>query len=171
MSKDLFDRLIECEGGAVDDPLDHGGPTKWGITRLTFERFCGRLVTQDEFNGLTKDQAKDIYKQMYFVAPHIDQLPVMIQDVMLDCAVMSGPKIAVQALQESLNIPVDYLIGPITIAATFKANQILLLISLVRWRALMLTRIVKRDPSQLKFLSGWMSRVLSFLPLCEAYYE
>jgi lysozyme family protein len=168
---DYIDRLLTREGGFVNSPVDRGGPTNWGITKLTLSKFRGTIVTLDDVKGLSKDEARTIYQVLYVEPYKLNLLPPMIQDVMLDFIVMSGPLTAVGALQEILHVPVDHQIGALTIAAAFGAQQIALLTYLCRWRALMLSRIVKRDVSQVVFLSGWLSRVLSFLPGCEAYDE
>ena len=37
MIETLIANVIQREGGFVDDPLDHGGATKYGITQRTYD--------------------------------------------------------------------------------------------------------------------------------------
>jgi lysozyme family protein len=80
-----------------------------------------------------------------------------------DFAVLSGPQTAIRALQEVLGVTPDGVIGPRTIAAAVKADGRAVSNGLVKWRAMMLARICRRDPSQLVFLAGWLKRTLDFM--------
>lgn len=83
----MLDGIIAREGGFVDNPADHGGATSYGITQAALSTWLGRPASVAEVRALDVDTAKAIYARNYFTAPHLDQLPTLIQPVMLDAAV------------------------------------------------------------------------------------
>lgn len=163
---DIIMAVVRREGGFSHLAADRGGATRWGITQTTLSAWRGKAVTIADVQALTEIEAADIYQALYFTRPGINQLWEGLQPVMLDFAVNSGPQVAIMALQEILGIKPDGIIGPFTVAASFAhanstgANPIT---ALTKWRVMMLGRIVRRDPSQLVFLAGWLSRALSFI--------
>ncbi|HLO78113.1 MAG TPA: glycosyl hydrolase 108 family protein, partial [Magnetospirillum sp.] len=99
----MLNDILAREGGFVNNPADHGGATNYGITQATLSAWLGRSATIDDVRNLGADTAKAIYRRTYFIGPHLDQLPELIQPVMLDAAVNSGPGQAVKWLQTVLN--------------------------------------------------------------------
>lgn len=159
----MLDELIKREGGFSHLPADKGGATKWGITQSTLSRWRGHNVTVEDVRTMPAEEAKDIYRDLYYTKPNIDKLPEPLNNLIFDFAVNSGPQRAIMALQESLGITADGILGPVTLAATLAANQHELINKVVKWRIMMFARIVKKDPSQLTFLAGWLDRALSFI--------
>jgi len=168
---DAIDELINREGGFVDLPNDHGGPTKFGVTQKRLSEWRGHQVTRDDVVELTKDEARMIYAAWY-VTPikrikHLDPLFRLI----LDIGVMSGPETAVKMLQREANgfgvmppLDVDGILGSKTADAVEDLPEGALRQAVVVARVPALVRIVERDPSQLEFLEGWVTRTLTFLP-------
>ena len=66
MNKDeIFNAILEKEGGYVNHPDDKGGPTNWGITQVT-----ARAHGYDgDMQKLTRQQALDILNADYWIAP------------------------------------------------------------------------------------------------------
>lgn len=163
----MLDDILTREGGYVNNAADRGGPTKYGITQATLGQWLGRPATVAEVQDLDADTAKAIYRQTYFTGPHLDQLPDLIQPVMLDAAVNSGPGHAVKWLQQVLNdngygpLGVDGGIGPRTVAAATTAAREMgtaLNKALVEIRRTFLLSLAQNDPSQQQFEKGWMNR-------------
>ena len=120
-------RILKAEGGFVDDPDDPVGPTNYGITLKTLRRL-GHDSNQDgrvdiaDLKQLSATQAAQIFVQDYFYQPRIDQLPHLLHATVFNMYVNAG-SLAVKVLQRTLilfdiDITVDGVIGPITIAAT-----------------------------------------------------
>lgn len=165
--------IIEREGGFVDHPNDKGGPTKFGITKGTYENWRGRFASVDEVKNLTKEEAYAIYLREYFIKPRIDLLPPELWAQILDCSVNHGPIRAVKLLQQTCNkrldsklVP-DGIVGPKTRreAAAFVncfgskiANNLL-----AGQRIEYYQQIVQNNPSQEVFLNGWLKRAKSFM--------
>ena len=115
---------------------------------------------------LSIDEAKAIMLALYVMRPGLHQLPPDIQPLLVDFAVNSGPFVAIQALQECMGVSVDGVIGTETLAAATAAAAApgtSLITALVKWRIMMVARIVRRDPMQIPFLGGWLARCLEFL--------
>ena len=162
---DVLTEVIRKEGGYVNDPADRGGATHMGITAGTLGRWrgLGRAATPEEVKALTESEARAIYAQQYVVGPGFDNLPDWLMPILVDDGVLSGPKTAITTLQGVLNVPQDGVLGPKTLRAVATQDRAALLRALVAARAVRFARIVERNPSQAKFLVGWITRALSFL--------
>lgn len=110
---------IRLEGGLADVAGDPGGRTKYGITQatLTRERWQSYAVLPDSVDDLTSEQATAIYEHVDWEAIHGDELPSTLAPLMLNSAVNQGEPTAVALLQECVKVPVDFRMGPQTLAA------------------------------------------------------
>lgn len=166
----LLSDLKRREGGYVDHASDRGGPTKYGITWKTLQKHLGRAVSKQDVKDLTWEVAKEIYLSDYFYGPRIHTLPEALQPQLFDIAVNSGPRKAVTMLQEVLNLAgfecdTDGLIGPETrkIAERAFADMGGFLINAVaEYREHFYHVLVANDPSQEKFIKGWLNRAAEF---------
>lgn len=162
----IIDRIIEVEGGFVNDRVDRGGATKFGITAGTLGawRGYGHAASVEEVRQLSVHEAREIYRQQYIVKPGfaaIDDDGLRAQ--LVDDGVLSGPRAAITALQIAVGVKPDGLLGPITVAAANTADALSLRRDLAIARALRLARLVQRDPTQSRFIVGWLDRALGFL--------
>jgi lysozyme family protein len=161
--EEIITRLIEREGDFSNHPADRGGATRWGITRSTLSAWRGKECSVEDVRTLPREEAIAIYRALYFERTGIIQLPAALQEQLFDFAVNSGPLIAIRALQECLRVKADGKIGPITLAAALASDPAVVNTLVAKWRAMMLARIVRRDPSQVVFIGGWLKRVLDFI--------
>ena len=150
MSFDKYiDKVLEHEGGYVNDPTDLGGETKYGITK----RFYPELSIKD----LTKQQAKEIYYRDYWLKNRCNELPDYIQYIYFDTCINMGAKRAVIFLQQSIKtVKVDGIVGDKTIAESFRSD----LSVFIKKRVAYYTSICKSKPEQLKFINGCLNRVI-----------
>ena len=156
-NKQIIDAIIAKEGGFSNDSTDLGGRTDKGIS----ERAHPDAWSD---NKITDEEARAIYEQKYLKHTRIDQIPDHhLRHHVADFAVNSGPFIAIQKLQIVLRVTVDGVIGPETLAAIQKVHPEAINNGLVAERVKLIGRIVVKNPSQLKFLNGWLERSLSFL--------
>lgn len=165
---DIFiDRLIAREGGFVDHPVDRGGPTNMGITHKTLARWRkGEYVTVDDVENLSVEEARAIYRSMYWQEPGFDTLhflsPVM-SEMLFDAAVHHGPRRAVRFLQYAAMVTVDGSLGPVTRQAVMTAPRKLLAARYIGRRTAFIGRIVTRIPGQAVFAEGWNKRMQEFI--------
>lgn len=156
---DLVDRIIAREGGstATNDPSDKGGRTQFGISeRNNPEAWKDGRVDYEE--------ARKIYYQKY-LKPFEGLEKYLFYEQLVDFGVTSGPRLAIQKLQEIIGVEVDGIIGENTLTEISKWGtfQRVLNYKLVAARIQMIGRIVQKNPSQIKYLSGWLNRALEFL--------
>ena len=131
-ARSAIDRVLGREGGYVNDPADKGGETKFGISKRAYPNL--------DIKNLTQMQAAEIYKRDYWDAINADQLPENIREMAFDAAVNQGVSWTKEALKKSNNDPQKFL----------------------ALREEKYKQIVAGDPSQAKFLKGWMNRLGEF---------
>ncbi|MEM7017774.1 MAG: glycosyl hydrolase 108 family protein [Pseudomonadota bacterium] len=163
--------LLKHEGGFVDDPDDLGGATNKGVTLRTFQGVAKPILgvepTLENLKALTDEQALKIYKARYWDKIRGDEFELQeLADIVFDFYVNAGAN-ASKLLQATLNdmgaeIGVDGGIGPATMAALKMRDQIEVYRLYKEGRANYYHRLVRRIPSQKKFLKGWLNRVNSF---------
>lgn len=145
---------LKEEGGLVDNPNDPGGITNHGIALNRHPN-----LTRQDILDMTPAKAADIFHgPEYWGAIHGDELDVILQLPMLDCAVLEGPHVAILCLQRALGtVAVDGIIGPETLkAANLMAGQPLV----VKFSA---ERIVEmsKDFNWALERRGWSRRVIA----------
>ncbi|MDR3179407.1 MAG: hypothetical protein LBT70_00720 [Holosporaceae bacterium] len=154
-----FDYLMYHEGGYVKDPKDAGGETKYGISKLSYPKL--------DIKNLTRDQAKKIYFcDFWLKAKCEDIVDENIAIKLFDLAVHSGIQQAIRLIQRALRaageqVAEDGIIGPITLAAINKSDPTDLLAALKSEAAGYYRLIANANPSQQKFIEGWLRRAYS----------
>jgi lysozyme family protein len=163
----VIDAIIDREGGYVDHPADRGGPTKFGITQKTLDYYSG--FADKSVKDLTVDDAKAIYRAEYITSPgyHAIADPALFE-LVVDCAVHSGPVRATKWLQDALRITADGVIGPVTRDNLLHVHASRDKLRAVRARVLAsrvrhLGRLITQDSKQSAFAAGWMNRAASFV--------
>ena len=109
--------VLHHEGGFVNHPLDPGGITNLGCTKATWEKWCGRPVTEAEMRALSPADVSPLYKEKYWDKVKGDELPAGVDYVVFDTAINSGPGRAAKLLQEAIGTTPDGAIGPLTLRA------------------------------------------------------
>lgn len=155
---DIITQVELREGAATNDPLDKGGRTQFGISETANpEAWSDGKVTEDE--------ARAIYLQKYVVHPKFNLLPPVLQPLCIDWGVISGPQLVIMKLQAILDVGEDGVIGPETLAHLPALPEGIIRVNnlLVAERVRQVGRIVSKDPSQSKYVNGWLNRALEFL--------
>jgi lysozyme family protein len=153
----IINDVIRREGAATNDPADNGGRTEFGISEK-----ANPEAWKD--NKVTEAEAREIYLKKYVTGPGFDKITdKLLQAQLVDYGVNSGPYLAVMKLQEILHVDVDGVLGPQTLAAIQGITPSELNNLLVSARIKMIGKIVSKNPSQLKFLNGWLNRALEFI--------
>lgn len=148
---DAFERLIGHEGGYVNHPDDPGGETNWGITKRTAREsgYTGSM------RDLTRDVAKDIYYDAYWMRARCDEFDGAIAFQVFDAAVNHGIGNAIRFLQRAAGVADDGAVGPVTMTAV---KSMSVTDVLARFNAARLNFYTKLStwPS---FGKGWVRRV------------
>jgi lysozyme family protein len=157
--------VLKCEGGFTDDPLDRGGATNCGITQREYSSFltsCG--LAHQSVKNIKAHEVEAIYKVGYWNKARCAEVHPPLDLVLFDSAVNHGVHKAVKMLQEVVGADVDGHFGPDTMAmvgaATMSEYGAKMVASLVvDERRLFYGQIVDRDPSQNRFIRGWLNRL------------
>jgi len=184
-----FADLLGIEGGFVDDPVDRGGATKYGIS-LRFLKAEGQIdedldgyadfdldmdgdIDGADIRKLTIGDAKSLYKRSFWEALDCESFPEPIGEMLFDQGVNGGNHAAKKLLQQAINavlragryrtiaLKVDGQIGERTrlvFNSMWERHPDLLVTD---YREAVKDRyfaIVRRNPSQAKFLRGWLNR-------------
>ena len=166
----IIGRTIAREGDDkyTNIAADSGGGTRYGIsdTRdgvkdgMTDTNGDGRPDTR--VADLTREQAVAIYKRDYYDAAKLDL--VANDDVaakVFDIAVNMGVRTAVKLLQQSIGATPDGAMGPATAALVNAEPSVKVINELRRRQLLHYVEIVRHDPQQMEFFSGWINRAFA----------
>lgn len=99
--------VLNEEGGYTNDPKDPGGETNFGISK--------RAHPQVDIKGLTIEEAKSIYRYLYWDTCRCESLPPKLALAVFDSAVNQGAGTAIKMLQSAVGAIQDGIIGPATI--------------------------------------------------------
>lgn len=147
--------LLAHEGGFTEHKDDPGGATKFGITGRTLAAFRGGKVTREAVTALTRQEAGEIYRVLYWDAINGDQLPCGIDYAVFDGAVNSGVRQATLWLQRALGVTADGVIGPVTLAAAHQADPETVIAAICDKRLIYLQRLKNWSV----FGRGWSKRI------------
>lgn len=139
--------LLQVEGGYTNNPKDPGEETNRGISK--------RAYPNVDIRALTEQETVLLYSRDYWEPLHGDSLPDAVSFALLDFAVNSGVGEAIRALQRTLYLSVDGVMGPQTIAAANRNPQAVVT-GLSAERMLLLTKL-EQWPT---FGKGWTRRVI-----------
>ncbi len=165
---EIVDGILDREREGLPPYLsthDAGGRTSWGISE--------RAHPEAWANGPpSKGVARRIYEAQY-VMPFdslIGRVSERVREALVDDGVLRGVPDAIKRFQVVIgqmagaHVDVDGIIGPQTRAMAAMLDQRTLLVQYTCERAIRLTRLVQRRPADLVNLTGWIVRILSFLP-------
>ena len=151
-----FAYAIANEGGYVFDQNDPGGETKYGISKGAYKAL--------NIKELTLKQAKEIYWRDYWEKGKFEEISdIFVAAQLFDLSVNLGIRGATIVLQRALRaggivVKEDGLIGPETLSATKNLEPPILLAAMKAEAAGYYRVIAAKNPSQRKFLSGWLNR-------------
>ena len=171
----------QAEGGFSDVAEDKGGVTAYGVciellksmSQTPIDRAflqsagVSLPITRVSVTGLSKDQAKKIFKYEFWDKHALDKYPLKLAALLFDMGVNHGWRNAVKLAQRGYNanlgpygskLVVDGIDGLKTKAA-LQQDSIKLLNKILDARAAFFRAIVENHPSQQKFLKGWLNRV------------
>lgn len=111
----VFDKLINHEGGYIFNPHDPGGETKFGISKRSYPHL--------DIHSLTLADAKTIYRRDFWDRAQCDKLHPDLAFDLFDGAVNSGIGQAIRWLQRAVGVADDGVVGPLTLASINREND------------------------------------------------
>ena len=160
-----FPNIIKSEGSVYEnDPTDTGGCTKYGIILQTLKEYKydvnkDGVFTCEDVKALTLEDAKNIYKKMfwdYFKADSIKNQS--LAEYIVDGAINQGRGTIAKYVQDIIGVTADGLVGNKTLEAINAHDSKDLFDKLKAKRIEKYHRIVANNPSQIKFIKGWLGR-------------
>lgn len=169
MKQRIINEIIKREGGYVNDPLDSGGETMYGIT-VAVARAFGYHGPMD---GMPRSVAERVYSAKYWDVIRGDglaELSTLVAEELADTSVNMGPKRAGRFLQRSLNVlndrsraykdlVVDGAIGPATLWALkmylARRDEATLVKMLNCLQGAYYVELAERREKDEKFIYGW----------------
>lgn len=171
----MIDDVLLREGGYVNHPADRGGPTNYGITQATLSRYRGRPATLGDVIDLTRDEAREIYRSDYLIAPrlHVIKDPEVLA-LAFDCSINHGPGRIVRWLQQAVEVVDDGKLGPVSEAAINTIDPVKLYERVLAKRFRFIGEVITNDPEarrakragynlQAAFAKGWLARYAEFI--------
>jgi len=166
--ENFVDKLLVLEGGYANVKDDKGGATKYGVTLQTwkengYDKNGDGKIDANDIKLLSLSDAKMIAKKIFWDYFKADQIKNQsIAEFICDWGYNSGRTSIAKKVQTLLGLNADGIFGSQTISRINSLNQEQLFNMLKTARLEFIRMIVARDPSQLKFYQGWVSRIQKF---------
>lgn len=161
----LLPFILSWEGGYVNDPVDKGGATNMGVTISTwrnvgYDKDGDGDIDVDDLKLLSKDDVLNrVLKPHYWDKWKADQIKSQsVANILVDWVWGSGAN-GIKLPQKLLGLTVDGIVGPKTLAAVNASDSLVLFNTIKAEREAFLYRIVERDPTQKRFIKGWLNRL------------
>lgn len=171
------------EGGHSDDADDRGGETNLGVSLRFLKAVGGLDLNQDgladldlnfdtvldgrDIRAMTPAVRAETFLHHFYIAPGFWTLAPPFDGAMFDQAVNGGTTAAIKILQKALNrqpgqkLVVDGALGKLTrrrFQDVVAGRRAALMIAVREEAAGRYRSIVAADPSQRKYLKGWLAR-------------
>ena len=162
----LVPLIFKWEGGFANDKDDNGGATMCGVTLTTYKRYCAKKgrpdPTVDDLKKITRETCVDILRVFYWNPAKADNIKNQsIANLIVDNCWGSGTG-WLKKVQQVAGVAADGIVGPKTLAAINNANQKELFTALWNRRKKFYADICSKNPTQKKFLRGWLNRLNDF---------
>lgn len=161
----LLPHILKWEGGFVVDPIDKGGATNMGVTLNTYTDYRkkkGLTTTVNDLKNITLNEVKDILKTLYWDRWKADEIfNQNVANILVDWVYNSGVH-GITIPQKILGVLQDGIVGPKTLTAVNSRDPRQFFEQIKCERKNFYYRIVKKNPSQGRFLKGWLNRINDF---------
>jgi len=155
-----------CKTGWSDDPADRGGATMCGITLDTFKTYCSRkgcpIPVKQDLREMSYSVWLDIIKILYWDRWIADKITSQsVANILVDWTINSG-SYGIKIPQRLLGVQADGVVGAKTLSQLNSVNARNFFEAAKAARIDFVNNIAKNNPSQVKFLKGWLNRINSF---------
>lgn len=165
--------ILEHEGGFVNNQLDPGGATKYGVS-LRFLKAIGDFNKDGQLDGdldhdgdvdindirlLTTETVKPFYKQHFYDRMHIEDFKDESLAVQVfDFGINAGTMQAIKVLQRLCGLLDDGIIGPRTLEHIKSTQPCMMPAMYMQARISFYEKLTQKNPKLLAFLKGWKRR-------------
>lgn len=158
--------ISKWEGKFVNDPVDKGGATNMGITIGTwksvgYDKNKDGKIDEKDIKLLDKKDFEAVLLK-YWNKWKADEIKNQsIANILVDWYWGSG-KWGIVIPQRLLGVTDDGIVGKMTIGRLNEMNQEQFFNKIVEARKKFLNDIVKNNPTQKRFIKGWLNRLADF---------
>ena len=153
--------IKEHEGGFCIVKGDRGGATNIGVTIDTYRHYYGASKTANDLKNMSSGEWFHIFKAGFWDRWKADNIRNQsVASILVDWLWASG-KWGIIIPQRILKVKPDGIVGDKTIFAVNAYNQRDLFDYIKTERIAFVHNIVENNPSQKKFLQGWVNRINS----------
>ena len=157
--QELVPFILKWEGGFSIVKNDRGGATCKGVTLATFRSVYGQEKNVNDLKYMTDAQWMHIFKKLFWDKCKADDIQDQsVANILVDWAWNSGAVNPIKALQRCVGVTADGIVGQRTLAAVNSKSPLSLFGALKQKRIEFYNNIVAKDPTQKKFLKGWLNR-------------
>ena len=160
----LFPLILKSEGTEFEwDAVDTAGATRWGLITDDLKTYYhDQTKSWQDVKNLTENEAFNIYKKLYWDALRADEIKNdSLAHFIVDGAINQGKGTITKYIQQVCGIVADGIFGSGTLAAVNAHNPKDLFEGLKQKRLDKYHRIVENNPSQQRFIKGWIRRLNS----------
>ena len=170
----LAPKILKWEGGYANDPVDRGGATKMGVTIGTatgyykkgaknFDKNGDGQITADDIKALTKEDFMYVLRKFWDHCRADEIKNQSIAEIIVDWAWGSGPGTAMKKVSNVLGLrPSTKMTDEMLAKINGWQSQEDLFNKIWHARESHFNGIVSNNPSQRKFIKGWMNRLKSY---------
>jgi lysozyme family protein len=170
-TRTTFDRslahVLKEEGGYVNDPVDRGGATNFGVTQRVYDAYRARRAQpQRSVRDIEQAEVADIYERQYWREGKCHEMPWPAALAHFDACVNTGVFQANKLLQRALGVKDDGVLGLVSmgaLAAQSVADPVALALRIAAARLRFYVSLTAQRPEQIKFLRGWVLRTVRLL--------
>jgi lysozyme family protein len=117
------DRLFANSRAYINHPAHLGREAAFGLS--------GQIIRKHGYEGevcfLPEAKAREIYEKEYWLPLRADEIPYFIAFPLFECAVSSGPPLAIRLFQQSIGLPLTGDLTPETFTALKYAGPLITL--------------------------------------------
>jgi lysozyme family protein len=164
--KKLSPIVAKWEAGFVNDSTDKGGATNMGITigtwrQIGYDKTGDGIIDIQDIRALDEHDFSAVLK-IYWNRWQANRLiNQSVANILVDWVFTSGAW-GIKIPQRILGLKEDGIVGPATLKAVNSANQKELFEKIFNVRKKFFIDIVRNNPSQKRFIKGWLNRLNDF---------